>query len=150
MAQYAETYFTNIGFDSIEDFNLENSIFAKPTKGDGKGGEKTGSKLQCDASAWDFKNKKDFRITICAEPTRNDMQHMIELFGMFYFKPVLAQADILVHSAQPKLIFGQLFLFSESVLFQSIQRTTYFIASSSNPIIRACNRGGIPLISISS
>ena len=34
MAQYAGTYFTNIGFDSIEDFNLENSIFAKPTKDD--------------------------------------------------------------------------------------------------------------------
>ena len=101
MAQYAETYFTNIGFDSIEDFNLENSIFAKPTKNDGKGGEKTGSKLQCDASAWDFKNKKDFRITICAEPTRNDMQHMIELFGMFYLKPALGPlpADIPVHRA---------------------------------------------------
>ena len=66
MARYANDYFVNLGFESMDDEFFNQSIFEKEP------GE------ACDVSAWDLKNDT-YRISICTSKTRQDLRQMLDL-----------------------------------------------------------------------
>ena len=72
MARYANDYFVNLGFQSLDDEFFDQSIFEKEP------GE------PCDISAWDLKNDT-YRISICTKKTRTDLRQMLDLMCKFYF-----------------------------------------------------------------
>ena len=72
MARYANDYFVNLGFQSMDDEFFNQSIFEKE---DGEA---------CDISAWDLKNDT-YRISICTSKTRQDLRQMLDLMCEWYF-----------------------------------------------------------------
>lgn len=70
MFEKAEDFFTSMGLDPMPSTFWEGSILEKPSDG---------RELTCHASAWDFYNKKDYRIKQCTRyrmisPLLDDIQ----------------------------------------------------------------------------
>jgi len=63
MFEKAESFFTSIGLDPMPKEFWSGSILKKPNDG---------RDLVCHASAWDFANKKDFRIKQCTRVNQED------------------------------------------------------------------------------
>ena len=63
MFEKAEDFFTSMGLDPMPEEFWKGSIIEKPDDG---------RELTCHASAWDFYNRKDFRIKQCTRVNQED------------------------------------------------------------------------------
>ena len=70
MAQHVDQYFRDIGFEGLRAEFFERSVFVQRT-----------FQMSCEKSAWDFQTSDEFRISLCAKPTRQDIHEMIYLFA---------------------------------------------------------------------
>ena len=70
MAQHVDQYFRDIGFEGQRSEFFERSVFVQRT-----------FQMSCEKSAWDFQTSDEFRISLCAKPTRKDIHEMIYLFA---------------------------------------------------------------------
>lgn len=91
MVQHVDNYFSNIGFERQRDTFFTNSKFIQ-----------TGYQMACDETAWDFQNGAEYRISMCAKPTRDDVHEMVYLFAqMNYFRAYSPHPILLRGGANP-------------------------------------------------
>ncbi|XP_013394530.1 angiotensin-converting enzyme-like [Lingula anatina] len=64
MFNISDEFFTSLGLEAMPQEFWDHSMLEKPTDG---------RKVVCHASAWDFYNKKDFRIKQCTDITMDDL-----------------------------------------------------------------------------
>ncbi|KAJ8035990.1 Angiotensin-converting enzyme [Holothuria leucospilota] len=68
----AQTFFTSLGLDPLNDEFWTDSIFEHPNDG---------RSISCSAGVWDFMNAKDFRIKSCLEVNHDDFMLAHYLMG---------------------------------------------------------------------
>ncbi|XP_037547566.1 angiotensin-converting enzyme-like [Nematolebias whitei] len=71
MFRVAEKFFTSLGFEEVPREFWEKSIFVKPKD----------REVVCQASAWDFGNRKDFRVLQCTKVTMEQLITVHRLMG---------------------------------------------------------------------
>ena len=69
MAQHVDQYFRDIGFEGQRSEFFDRSVFVKRHL-----------QMSCEKSAWDFQTSDEFRISLCAKPTREYIHQMVYLF----------------------------------------------------------------------
>lgn len=86
MFQLSEKFFTDLGLIPMPEEFWRQSMITKPTDG---------RKVVCHASAWDFYNRKDFRIKMCTKVNMEDlitvhheMGH-IQYYLQYKYQPVM-------------------------------------------------------------
>ncbi|KAL3836682.1 hypothetical protein ACJMK2_022104 [Sinanodonta woodiana] len=76
MFKVAEEFFTSIGFKPMPPLFWEKSMFVKPAD----------REVDCQTSAWEFMNKRDYRVTQCTTLTEDDFVAIHQNIGkLCYF-----------------------------------------------------------------
>ena len=76
MISHVDQYFVDIGFERQRNEFYDHSVFQQTTH-----------QMSCEKSAWDFQDGREYRISMCAKPKRDDIHEMIYLFatGIKYY-----------------------------------------------------------------
>ena len=88
MVKIGEKFFVSLGLDPLPDSFWKHSVLVKPTD----------HKIECHASAWDVTYDNDLRISMCVNPTEEDLVTVHHELGHDYYYhyyhtlPMLLQA----------------------------------------------------------
>ena len=69
MVGHVDQYFVDVGFERQRKEFFDHSVF-----------QQTSYQMACEKTAWDFQDGREYRISMCAKPTRDDVHELIYLF----------------------------------------------------------------------
>jgi peptidyl-dipeptidase A len=81
MTQYAERFFTSLGFEPLPPTFYERSLFVKPRD----------REVVCHASAWDIDNESDLRFKMCIDQTAEDFTTIHHELGHNFYQRAYSQ-----------------------------------------------------------
>jgi peptidyl-dipeptidase A len=86
MTRSAESFYTSLGFPSLPQTFWERSMLVRPRD----------REVECHVTAWNMGDQKDVRVTMCLQPTEQDLYSIYHELGHVYYYMSYAQQPYLL------------------------------------------------------